>query len=291
MDKATLLKKVRLIEIKTRGLSTQLFSGEYHSAFKGRGMSFSEVREYTYGDDVRNIDWNVSARMHHPYIKVFEEERELTVMLLIDISRSAYYGTHQQTKNELITEISAVLSFSAINNNDKVGVILFSDRIEKFIPPKKGKSHILRIISDLLETKPDGTGTDIALLLEYFSNVVRKRSIAFLFSDFMDNDYLRPLRIAAKKHDLIGVRLFDPTEAQLPDAGLVQMQDSETGELIWVDTSSAEVRKQYHRNYLQRVAGFEANFARCGADTIAIATNQPYMPALHGFFRKRMQRR
>ncbi|HPE98153.1 MAG: DUF58 domain-containing protein [Chitinophagales bacterium] len=291
MDKATLLKKVRLIEIKTRGLSTQLFSGEYHSAFKGRGMSFSEVREYTYGDDVRNIDWNVSARMHHPYIKVFEEERELTVMLLIDISRSAYYGTHQQTKNELITEISAVLSFSAINNNDKVGVILFSDRIEKFIPPKKGKSHILRIISDLLETKPDGTGTDIALLLEYFSNVVRKRSIAFLFSDFMDNDYLRPLRIAAKKHDLIGVRLFDPTEAQLPDTGLVQMQDSETGELIWVDTSSAEVRKQYHRNYLQRVAGFEANFARCGADTIAIATNQPYMPALHGFFRKRMQRR
>ena len=193
-----MLKKVRRIEIKTRGLSQQLFSGEYHSAFKGRGMSFSEVREYQYGDDVRNIDWNVTARMEHPFVKVYEEERELTVMLIIDISPSSYYGTRSQMKSALMTEIAAVLSFSAITNNDKVGVILFTDRIEKFIPPKKGKSHILRIISDLLEVEPTGRGTDLAMVLQYFSNVVKKRSIAFLFSDFIDTNYLNPLRIAAK---------------------------------------------------------------------------------------------
>ena len=209
MDKATLLKKVRLIEIKTKGISQNIFSGEYHSAFKGRGMSFSEVREYTYGDDVRNIEWNVTARMNHPFVKVYEEERELTVMLLIDISRSAFFGTQVQTKNALITEIAAVLSFSAINNNDKVGVILFTDRIEKFIPPKKGKTHILRIISDLLETEPKGKGTDIAAALDYFNHVVKKRSIAFVFSDFFDRQYEKPLQIAARKHDVIGVHIHD----------------------------------------------------------------------------------
>jgi uncharacterized protein (DUF58 family) len=291
LNKSALLKKVRRLEIKTRGLSQQLFSGEYHSAFKGRGMSFSEVREYQYGDDVRNIDWNVTARMEHPYVKVFEEERELTVMLLIDISRSSMYGTKVQTKNELVTEISAVLSFSAITNNDKVGVILFTDRIEKFIPPKKGKSHILRIISDLLETEPEGRGTDVAILLEYFSNVVKKRSIAFLFSDFIDSDFSKPLRIAARKHDLIGVRIFDHSEANLPDAGLIRMQDSEKGSIRWIDSSSPTVRKQYHKRYMERVQQFESDFARSGADTISIATDQPYLQSLHGFFRKRMNRK
>lgn len=291
MDKATLLKKVRRIEIKTRGLSQQLFSGEYHSAFKGRGMSFSEVREYQYGDDVRNIDWNVTARMEHPFVKVYEEERELTVMLIIDISPSSYYGTRSQMKSALMTEIAAVLSFSAITNNDKVGVILFTDQIEKFIPPKKGKSHILRIISDLLEVEPTGRGTDLAMVLQYFSNVVKKRSIAFLFSDFIDTNYLNPLRIAAKKHDLIGVRMYDHSEAELPDAGLIHMQDAETGTWQWVDTSSVQVRRQYRSHYLERVNRFEQDFARSGADTISISTDQPYMNALHGFFRKRMNRR
>jgi uncharacterized protein (DUF58 family) len=291
MDKATLLRKVRLIEIKTKGLSQQLFSGEYHSAFKGRGMSFSEVREYQYGDDVRNIDWNVAARMDHPYIKVFEEERELTVMLLIDISRSAFYGTRQQMKNTLITEIAAVLAFSAANNNDKVGVILFSDRIERFIPPKKGRSHILRIISELLDTEPEGRGTDIAMALEYFSNVVRKRSIAFLFSDFMAPDYSRPLRIAARKHDLVGLRIYDATEAEMPSVGLLRVEDAETGLWTWMDTSDKKIQNTYIKNYRDKVRDFEQRFTAAGADTLSIATDQPYFTALHQFFRKRINRR
>ncbi|MEZ5012983.1 MAG: DUF58 domain-containing protein [Chitinophagales bacterium] len=291
MDKATLLKKVRLIEIKTKGLSQNIFSGEYHSAFKGRGMSFSEVREYQYGDDVRNIEWNVTARMNHPYIKVFEEERELTVMLLIDISQSSFFGTQKQMKNALITEIAAVLSFSAINNNDKVGVILFSDRIEKFIPPKKGKSHILRIISELLEYQPEGSGTDISTALQYFSNVVKKRSIAFIFSDFMDSGYDTPLMVAARKHDVIGVHIHDKREEDIPDVGLVRMFDPEKNTVLWVDTSNKKMREQYRKTFRDNVQTFKNAFLRTGADTISIHSEQPYINALHGFFRKRMSLR
>ena len=291
MDKAALLKKVRSIEIKTKGISQNIFSGEYHSAFKGRGMSFSEVREYTFGDDVRNIEWNVTARMSHPYIKVFEEERELSVMLLIDVSQSSYFGTQIQMKNALITEIAAVLSFSAINNNDKVGVILFSDRIEKFIPPKKGKSHILRIISDLLEVRPQGTGTNISLALEYFNNVVKKRSIAFVFSDFMDSGYEKPLRIAARKHDLIGVHIHDKREEELPDVGIVRMYDAEKNEVLWVDTSNKKTRTNYRKNFMENVAEFKTTFSKSGADTISIHSEKPYINELHKFFRKRIMMR
>ena len=283
-----MLKKVRLIEIKTKGISQNIFSGEYHSAFKGRGMSFSEVREYTFGDDVRNIEWNVTARMSHPYIKVFEEERELTVMLLIDISQSSFFGTQLQMKNQLITEIAAVLSFSAINNNDKVGVILFSDRIEKFIPPKKGKSHILRIISDLLELTPEGKGTNIAQALQYFNNVVNKKSIAFVFSDFMDKGYEKPLMIAARKHDVIGVHIHDKREEELPDAGIIRMFDPEKNDTILVDTSNKKVRDRYRSNYLKNVQEFKSTFIKSGADTISIHSQKPYINELHSFFRKRI---
>jgi uncharacterized protein (DUF58 family) len=291
MDKATLLKKVRLIEIKTKGISQNIFSGEYHSAFKGRGMSFSEVREYTYGDDVRNIEWNVTARMNHPFVKVYEEERELTVMLLIDISRSAFFGTQVQTKNALITEIAAVLSFSAINNNDKVGVILFTDRIEKFIPPKKGKTHILRIISDLLETEPKGKGTDIAAALDYFNHVVKKRSIAFVFSDFFDRQYEKPLQIAARKHDVIGVHIHDKREEEMPRAGIIRMYDAETETLQWVDTHDAKTRQAYASYFRESVQYFRQTFLKSGADTISIHSQKPYINELHGFFRKRMMLR
>ncbi|HRG28303.1 MAG TPA: DUF58 domain-containing protein [Chitinophagales bacterium] len=251
-------------------------------------MSFSEVREYTFGDDVRNIEWNVTARMSHPYIKVFEEERELTVMLLIDISQSSFFGTQLQMKNQLITEIAAVLSFSAINNNDKVGVILFSDRIEKFIPPKKGKSHILRIISDLLELTPEGKGTNIAQALQYFNNVVNKKSIAFVFSDFMDKGYEKPLMIAARKHDVIGVHIHDKREEELPDAGIVRMFDPEKNATIWVDTSNKKVREKYRSNYLKNVQEFKSTFVKSGADTISIHSQKPYINELHSFFRKRI---
>lgn len=291
MDKATLLKKVRLIEIKTKGISQNIFSGEYHSAFKGRGMSFSEVREYTFGDDVRNIEWNVTARMSHPYIKVFEEERELTVMLLIDISQSSFFGTQLQMKNALITEIAAVLSFSAINNNDKVGVILFSDKIEKFIPPKKGKSHILRIISDLLELTPESTGTNVAAALQYFNNVVNKRSIAFVFSDFIDSGYEKPLMIAARKHDVIGVHIHDKREEELPDVGIVRMFDAETRKTILVDTSNATTRAKFKNNFAKNLNDFRNTFLKSGADTISIHSQKPYINELHSFFRKRISMR
>ncbi len=291
MEKAALLKKVRSIEIKTKSISQNIFSGEYQSAFKGRGMSFSEVREYTFGDDVRNIEWNVTARMSHPYIKVFEEERELTVMLIIDVSQSSYFGTQIQMKNALITEIAAVLSFSAINNNDKVGVILFSDRIEKFIPPKKGKSHILRIISDLIEVTPAGKGTNISLALEYFNNVVKKRSIAFVFSDFIDTDYEKPLRIAARKHDLIGVHIHDKREEELPDVGIVRMLDAEKEKVMWVDTSDRNTRARYKKNFIENVSQFKTTFSKSGADTISINSEKPYINELHKFFRKRIMMR
>ncbi len=287
METSELLKKVRKIEIKTKGLSKHIFSGEYHSAFKGRGMSFSEVRDYHYGDDVRNIDWNVTARTGDPHVKVFEEERELTVMLLIDISPSSFFGTQEQLKNELITEISAVLAFSAINNNDKVGVLLFSDKIEKYIPPKKGKQHILRIIRELINFEPEGTGTDIGLVLEYLNNLVKKRSICFLISDFLAQGYESPLRIAARRHDIVGIHIVDPREEELPNVGLVRAFDSETGNYEWIDTAIPAVRRKYNEWFTQNHQYFKTNFLRSGADMVSVRTNVPYVNTLLQFFKKR----
>lgn len=287
METKELLKKVRKIEIKSKGLSNHIFSGEYHTAFKGRGMSFSEVREYQFGDDIRAIDWNVTARFNHPYIKVFEEERELTVMLLIDISRSAYFGSVDQFKNEIITEISAILSFSAINNNDKVGVIFFSNKIEKFIPPKKGKSHILRIIRELIDLEPESTGTDVAEALRFLNNVMKKRVIVFIMSDFMTGDFTDDLSIARRRHDVAGIRIYDPLEEELPDVGLIRVRDAETGAEEWVDTSSRKVREQYSDYYQQNVQNFKTSFLRSGADAISISTKENYINALLKFFRKR----
>ena len=287
METSELLKKVRKIEIKTKGLSRHIFSGEYHSAFKGRGMSFSEVRNYQYGDDVRNIDWNVTARTGDPHIKIFEEERELTVMLMIDMSQSAFFGSNTQMKNELLTEISAVLAFSAINNNDKVGVLLFSDCIEKFIPPKKGKQHILRIIRELINFEPTGQGTDIGKALEYFNNLIKKRSTCFLLSDFLSRDYEKALRIAARRHDIIGLHLFDPREQELPDVGLIRALDAETGKTNWVDTSVASVRQQYADWFVANFQYFKTTFAKSGADIISIRTDESYVNAMLKFFKKR----
>ncbi|HHS95900.1 MAG TPA: DUF58 domain-containing protein [Phaeodactylibacter sp.] len=287
METSELLKKVRKIEIKTRGLSKHLFAGEYHSAFKGRGMSFSEVRDYQYGDDVRNIDWNVTARTGTPHIKIFEEERELTVMLLIDLSGSAYFGTSQQMKNEMMTEICAVLAFSAINNNDKVGVLFFTDRIEKFIPPKKGKQHILRIIRELLNFEPTGKGTDIGQAIEYFNNLIKKRSIAFLLSDFMAQGYETPLRIVARRHDLIGIHLFDKTETELPNVGLIRAYDAENGTLGWIDTAIPKVRDAYAEHFQKNQHYFQNVFRKSGADTVSIRTDEPYVTALLQFFKRR----
>ena len=288
MDTKELLKKVRKIEIKSKGLSNHIFSGEYHSAFKGRGMSFSEVREYQYGDDIRNIDWNVTARFKTPYVKIFEEERELTVMLLVDVSDSSFFGTKGMMKNHLITELSAVLSFSAINNNDKVGMILFSDHIEKFIPPKKGKTHILRIISDLLTHEPGQNKTDIDLALGYFTNVMKKKTIAFLISDFIDMDYERSLDLAARKHDLIGIHVTDPMEEQLPDLGMIPLRDAETGESHWVNTSSKSLRTKHKADYLRRKDICTTAFRRAGADLLYVRTDRPYVQTLMNFFKKRI---
>ncbi|MBK6640247.1 MAG: DUF58 domain-containing protein [Bacteroidetes bacterium] len=290
METTELLKKVRKIEIKTRGLSNQIFSGEYHSAFKGRGMAFSEVREYMPGDDIRNIDWNVTARFNHPFVKIFEEERELTVMLLVDISASGDYGTRRQFKRELITELCAVLSFSAIQNNDKIGVIFFSDKIEKFIPPKKGKSHILRIIRELIDFKPSSSGTDIGGALRYFTNMIKKRSISFLISDFQSAGYDDALKIAARKHDLVAIRIYDHRESELPDIGLIRMQDAETGSLLWVDSSSKTTREQYRANWLKTQKTTEELFARSGVDQVKIATDQNYVQPLINLFKKREKR-
>lgn len=287
METTELLRRVRRIEIKTKGLSRQIFAGEYHSAFKGRGMSFSEVRNYQYGDDVRNIDWNVTARSGEPYVKVFEEERELTVMLLVDISRSSFFGTHKQLKNELITEICAVLAFSATNNNDKVGLLLFSDRVEKFLPPKKGRGHILRIIRELLDTRPRGAGTDIGVALTYFTNMVKKRSICFLLSDYLADGYERPLRLAARRHDLIGMQLVDPRERELPAVGLLRARDAETGAARWIDTDSARVRRRYAEWYDEHQAYFRDAFAKSGADTLTVDTTEDYTKALLRFFKNR----
>ena len=287
METRELLKKVRKIEIKTKGLSKHIFSGEYHSAFKGRGMSFSEVRAYQYGDDVRNIDWNVTARTGEPHVKVFEEERELTVMLLIDVSMSSYFGTVSQFKSEMITEICALLAFSAIQNNDKVGVIFFSNEIEQFIPPKKGRQHILRIIRELIDIEPKHQGTNLSKALEYFTNVIKKRSICFVLSDFMTHSYERPLRIAARKHDVVGIHVVDPAEEELPNLGLIRVLEAETGELRWLDTSSPAVRKLYQSKFEDNRDYFQSIFTKSGADRLSIRTNESYTQALLQFFKKR----
>lgn len=289
MDTQELLKKVRKIEIKTRGLSKHLLSGDYHSAFKGRGMSFSEVRAYQFGDDVRAIEWNVTARTGDPHIKVFEEERELTVMLLVDISQSAYFGSTGQFKQEILAEICAVLSFSAIQNNDKVGVLFFSEGVEKFIPPKKGRQHILRIIRELLQIEPAKRGTNLGAALEYLNNVLKKRSIVFVLSDFIAPSFETPLRVVARRHDIIGVHLYDPLEAQLPDAGLLRLLDAETGQPAWVDTSSPALRRAYSEAFRARSLDLESAFRRTGADSLRISTRESYVHALVSFFRRRIQ--
>jgi uncharacterized protein (DUF58 family) len=284
-------KKLRRIEIKTRKLSNQIFSGSYHSAFKGRGISFSEVREYQFGDDVRMIDWNVTARNQKPFIKVFEEERELTVMLLIDVSQSSFFGTQTDFKNHIIAEISAVLAFSAINNNDKVGVIFFSDVVEKFIPPKKGKTHILRIISEIYDFHPKSNGTNITEALKYFNNVIKKKSIAFLVSDFMSSGYKDALSIASRKHDLIGLHIYDQREAQLPDVGLMKVVDAETGREVWVDTSNKQLRDTYAKNFAANLKGTKELFGKSGAQLESIKTEDNYVIALMNMFRKRGSKR
>lgn len=290
MDSAELISKVRKIEIKTRGLSAQVFSGEYHSAFKGRGMAFSEVREYMPGDDIRSIDWNVTARFNHPYVKVFEEERELTVMLLVDVSASGNFGTNRQFKRDLLTEIAAVLAFSAIQNNDKAGVILFSDKIELFIPPKKGKTHILRIIRELINTEPDGQGTDISMALRYFNNMIKKRCIAFLVSDFIASDYEDALKVAGKKHDLAAIRITDQREAVMPDMGLVRFYDAETGIASLVDTGNAAFRRDYELWYNQTQRQTDELFNRSGVDHVSLITGHSYVQPLLNLFKRRERR-
>jgi uncharacterized protein (DUF58 family) len=290
METSELLKKVRKIEIKSRGLTNHIFSGHYHSAFKGKGMTFSEVREYQYGDDVRSIDWNVTARLNHPYVKVFEEERELTVMLLIDVSASNKFGTQKQFKEDMITEIAAVLSFSAIQNNDKVGVIFFSDKIEKFITPKKGSSHILRIIRELINFTPANNKTDIAEALRYFTNVIKKKCTAFLISDFMDNNFEDAIKITSKKHDLVAVRIYDELESYLPDIGIVKLKNAEDGSTLWVDSSDAQVRKNYQTWWMQHEKYLNDVFVKSGTDEVKINTAQDYVKPLMNLFKKRENR-
>ncbi|MBS1650560.1 MAG: DUF58 domain-containing protein [Bacteroidetes bacterium] len=288
MDTSELLKKVRKIEIKTRGISNQIFSGEYHSAFKGRGMAFSEVREYVPGDDVRTIDWNVTARFNTPYVKVFEEERELSVMLLVDISASGLFGTHNQFKQHLITELCAVIAFSASTNNDKIGVIFFSDKIEKYIPPKKGKSHVLRIIRELIEFKPEQKGTNLEIGLKFLTNIIKKRSIVFLISDFYAHiNYSDALKIANKKHDLVALRIIDKTEIELPKIGLVKLKDNESGKFIWVDSDSNDFQKKFKTNRLKFENDLKEVFAKCGVDTTNILTHEGYIKPLMNLFKKR----
>lgn len=285
MTTAEILKRVRRIEIKTKGLSNHIFSGEYHSAFKGRGMSFSEVREYSHGDDVRAIDWNVTARFSTPFIKVFEEERELTVMLLVDVSSSSLFGTSKQMKRDLITEISAVLSFSATTNNDKVGVIFFSDKIEKYIPPKKGKSHVLRIIRELITLEPTQlNGTDIGECLRFFNNASKKRTIAFLLSDFISAPYEEPLKLTARRHDLVGIQVYDRADRELPDVGLIHVQDSETKVTEWLDTSDKKVRIDYTASFDHHQKYSVNAFRKSGASLMSVRTDENYVKALQGFF-------
>jgi uncharacterized protein (DUF58 family) len=290
-DTKDLLKKVRKIEIKTRGLSNHLFSGEYHSAFKGRGMAFSEVREYQIGDEIRTIDWNVTARFNHPYVKVFDEERELTVMLLMDVSASENFGTNTQQKQDLATELCAVLAFSAIQNNDKVGVIFFSDKIEKFIPPKKGRSHILMIIRELIAFTPENKGTDVGQALKFFTGAIKKKCTAFVISDFMSPAFENELKIANKKHDIIALRLYDKHDEEFPDLGLVPLKDEETGQLVWVNTGDKQVRNAYKADALRSNANLKDTFSRSGVDATAIGTHESYVKPLMTLFKKREGRR
>jgi len=291
LDATEIFKKVRKIEIKTRGLSNQIFSGQYHSVFKGLGMAFSEVREYQYGDDIRSIDWNVTARFDHPYVKVFDEERELTVMLLIDVSGSNEFGTNQNLKEDQITEIAAVLAFSAIHNNDKVGVIFFSNKIEKFIPPKKGTSHILRIIRELIDFKPENRETNIAVALGYFTNVIKKRCTAFLISDFIDTGFEDALKIANRKHDLIALKISDRREYDLPNVGMVKIKNAETGRMTWVDTSFAALRDAYSKTGRKNELQQDEIFKKCGVDVAKIKTGEDYVKPLTALFKKRGARR
>lgn len=288
-----LLKKVRKIEIKTRALSHQIFAGEYHSAFKGRGMAFSEVREYQYGDDVRNMDWNVTARLRAPYVKVFEEEREMTVMLLVDISRSGFFGTVGSTKRDMLAEIAAVLSFSAIINNDKVGALFFSDKIEKFIPPRKGRSHLLRIIREIIELKPESSGTDIGGALRFLTNAIKQKCTAFLLSDMMDTDadgaprYEDAIKVAAGRHDLSVIKVFDPRERTIPDIGLVNVKDSETGETVWINTSSSKVREAYAKAAQDADMKATKLMRQYQIDSVDISTGSDYVKGLMAFFDRR----
>ena len=287
MDTKEILKKVRKIEIKTRRLSDHIFSGEYHTSFKGRGMTFSEVRQYQYGDDVRAIDWNVTARYNEPFVKVFEEERELTMMLMVDISGSESFGTKNQLKRDMVTEIAATLAFSATQNNDKIGLLLFSDQIELFIPPKKGKSHVLRIIRELIEFESKSKKTDLSQALKYLSSVLKKKAIVFLISDFMVKDYEHTLKIASKRHDVTGIRVFDQREENIPNIGIVNMLDAETGETLLVDTTSKKVRMDYEKYYRENVNYFKDIFSKCGAGTISSRVDESYVTKLLGYFKAR----
>ena len=288
METSDILKRVRQIEIKTRGLSNNIFAGQYHSAFKGKGMSFSEVREYQYGDDVRDIDWNVTARYNKPYVKVFEEERELTVMLLIDVSNSLDFGTVKQMKKDMVTEIAATLAFSAIQNNDKIGVIFFSDKIEKFIPPKKGRKHILYIIRELLDFKPESKRTDIKMAVEYLTNVIKKRCTTFMLSDFIDdNDYRSALTIANRKHDIVAIQVYDRRLSELPDVGLMKVRDAETGNEQWIHTSSVKLRNAHHAWWLERQQALNETFTKCNVDSVSVRTDQDYIKSLLNLFAKR----
>ncbi len=289
MEASELLKKVRKIEIKTKGLSRNIFAGEYHSAFKGRGMAFSEVREYQFGDDIRNIDWNVTARYGHPFIKIFEEERELTVMLLVDVSGSREFGTVERLKKNVIVELAAILSFSAISNNDKIGVIFFSDQIEKFIPPKKGRTHTLRIIRELIEFEPVSRKTDVSVALRYLTNAMKRRVTAFIISDLMDDpaSMEQALSIANNKHDMVGLRIYDEREAELPSVGMIKFKDAETGEYLWVDSSSRSVRETYRRHWSDRNKQLDNLLKRTGLDYVNISTREDYVKSLVALFKKR----
>ena len=288
METTELLKRVRQIEIKTRGLSSNIFAGQYHSAFKGRGMAFSEVREYQYGDDVRDIDWNVTARFDKPFVKVFEEERELTVMLLVDVSNSLDFGTSKQMKKDMVTEIAATIAFSAIQNNDKIGVIFFSDKIEKFIPPKKGRKHILYIIRELLDFKPESSRTNLQCAIEYLTNVLKKRCTAFMLSDFIDdNDFKNALTVANRKHDVVAVQVYDRRMEELPDVGLMLVRDAETGHEEWIDTSSKSLRKAHYEWWMERQKKLNDTFNLCNVDSVSVRTDQDYVRALLNLFAKR----
>ena len=288
METSEIIKKVRKIEIKARGLSSNIFAGQYHSAFKGRGMAFSEVREYQYGDDVRDIDWNVTARFNKPYVKVFEEERELTVMLLIDVSGSLDFGTQKQLKRDMVTEIAVTLAFSAIQNNDKIGVIFFSDKIEKYIPPKKGRKHILYIIREMLDFHAESRHTDVAQAVEFLTGVSKRRCTAFILSDFyVRQDFLQQLTIANSKHDVVAIQVYDKRGCELPNIGLMKVVDAETGYEQYVDTSSRKVRDTYHRYWMKRQADLKETFAKSNVDSVSIATDEDYVRSMLGLFKQR----